>query len=302
MRNLINPLGLEEEEEDYESDDEGISIQNLIDAVHQQAPQGNTPVAITERLHVLVDVLYRQNRLRYEPFEWVYEGLKPLLLEDVLKRRKGTPAALAMAAAAVGRAVGVPLLPMPASPIEAGAGQDPDAAVPVENLPPELALRVSSTTQAAAPGPGPWLLRLSLDTNNSTNSSSTATGVSSNEEQRGEESNSALSNSGLKSTQNGENQGEALYVDAGSGEVLRSPEVLQRYPAVANLSEKEWREQCVLRTWQGLSRIAMQAHQRRGESDLVAQWMYVALALDPGAPEWNRALEAPEIASTGTLR
>ena len=33
-----------------------------------------------------------------------------------------------------------------------------------------------------------------------------------------------------------------------------------------------------------------QAHQRRGESDLVAHWMYVLLALDTRAPEWDHML------------
>lgn len=37
-------------------------------------------------------------------------------------------------------------------------------------------------------------------------------------------------------------------------------------------------------------RLAMTAHQRRGESDSVAHWMYQMLALDVGAPEWGAAL------------
>lgn len=38
--------------------------------------------------------------------------------------------------------------------------------------------------------------------------------------------------------------------------------------------------------WRALLRTIIQAHQRRGESDLVAHWTYVLLALDPGAAEW----------------
>lgn len=38
-------------------------------------------------------------------------------------------------------------------------------------------------------------------------------------------------------------------------------------------------------------RLAMTAHQRRGESDSVAHWMYQLLALDVGAPEWRVALD-----------
>lgn len=39
----------------------------------------------------------------------------------------------------------------------------------------------------------------------------------------------------------------------------------------------------------------MVAHQRRGESDLVVHYMYQVLALDPGAPEWERALQRDEL-------
>ena len=202
----------------------------------------------------------------------------------VLKSRKGTPAALAIAATSLGRRIGLPLLPMPAADIEAGAGQDIEAALVLENLPPDLALRVkNSTTQAAAPGPGAWILRLCTTQSSPTNLNSSVDQVSSTEE--------PLSNNSNSST----NRGTALYVDAGTGEILHHNDVIERYPAVANLSEEEWKEQCVLRTWQGLCRVAMHAHQRRGESDSVAHWMYITLAIDPRAPEWGRALTAPEI-------
>ena len=42
--------------------------------------------------------------------------------------------------------------------------------------------------------------------------------------------------------------------------------------------------------------LAIQAHTRRGESDAVANWLYVKLALDVFALEWERALTTPEIA------
>jgi hypothetical protein len=45
-----------------------------------------------------------------------------------------------------------------------------------------------------------------------------------------------------------------------------------------------------------LVKAAMVAHQRRGESDLVVHYMYQVLALDPGAPEWERALQRDELA------
>ena len=45
----------------------------------------------------------------------------------------------------------------------------------------------------------------------------------------------------------------------------------------------------------------MQAHQRRGESDLVAHWVYVLLALDPRAAEWGHML-ADGSGACGSMR
>ena len=50
-----------------------------------------------------------------------------------------------------------------------------------------------------------------------------------------------------------------------------------------------------LLAWQHSVRSVVQAHQRRGESDLVAHWVYVALALDPQAPEWQHVLRGAEL-------
>jgi hypothetical protein len=282
--NLTDPFGIyaSVEEEEDDEDERGLGIDELAQLVLQRA--GDDKSDITGRLHALVDVLYRTDKikLKYEPFEWVYEGLGPLLLPKVLKKRKGTPAALAIAATAIARKINLSLLPMPAAPIEAGAGQDPDAAIPVENLPPDLQQRVSSTIQAASPGPGPWLLKLFPD--NYTTTAPTA--PSSNDEN---------SNGNVHRGEEGEIEDLGLYLDPSNGDILSSTEVSKRFPSVGRLSPAEWQEQCVLRTWQGLCRIAMQAHQRRGESDFVAHWMFICLALDPSAPEWSRALTAPEV-------
>jgi hypothetical protein len=187
-------------------------------------------------------------RLRCEPFEWVYEGLSPLLLPDCLAARRAAPAAAAVAAAAVGARLGLPLLPLPAEAAPAGLA-GPRAAAPA-GLPPALALRVAA--QPLAPGPGPWLLRLDAP-------------------------------------------GEALFLDAGDGAVMTSAAAAARHPLVAHLSLDEWRARAPLGAWQGLVRVLLQAHQRRGESDLVARWTYVALALDPDAPEWPAVLAGSEL-------
>lgn len=50
-------------------------------------------------------------------------------------------------------------------------------------------------------------------------------------------------------------------------------------------------QHAVLTVWQDLVRTIIQAHQRRGESDQVAHWTYVLLALDPAAHEWQYMLQ-----------
>jgi hypothetical protein len=282
--NLTDPLGiyasLDEEQDD--EDERGLEVEELANLVLQRAGEesATNKESISGRLQALVDVLYRtpKIKLKYEPFEWVYDGLGPLLVSKVLKKRKGTPAALALAAAAVGRKINLPLLPMPAAPIEAGAGQDPDAAIPVDDLPPDLQQRVSSTISAAAPGPGQWLLKVFNPSTTATTTTETTT--------------ETTVESGV-----GKHEIEdlGLYLDPSNGDILSSAEVSKRFPAVGNLTATQWQEQSVVRTWQGLCRIAMQAHQRRGESDFVAHWMFICLALDPSAPEWSRALTAPEV-------
>jgi regulator of sirC expression with transglutaminase-like and TPR domain len=52
-------------------------------------------------------VMFKQAKLRNAPFEWVYDGLAPALLPQVLQRRKGMPLALALVAAAVARRLGI---------------------------------------------------------------------------------------------------------------------------------------------------------------------------------------------------
>ena len=72
-------------------------------------------------------------------------------------------------------------------------------------------------------------------------------------------------------------------------------EVSSRFPGLAAYGSARVRSESVLRTWQGLVDLAVQAHTRRGESDSVAGWLYVKLSLDCFAGEWARALTAPEI-------
>lgn len=55
--------------------------------------------------------------------------------------------------------------------------------------------------------------------------------------------------------------------------------------------EKPQRPPSVVAVWASLARCMVTAHQRRGESDLVAHWLYQLLALDTQAVEWNHVLQ-----------
>ena len=65
-------------------------------------------------------MLTRQHKFRYKPFEWLYEGLDPLLLQPVLEKRQGIPLTLAVLYCSVGLRLGIPLLPQRVPPPATG--------------------------------------------------------------------------------------------------------------------------------------------------------------------------------------
>ena len=131
---------------------------------------GSSGEAQLAQAEALAGVLYRQHRFRFEPFEWVYEGLEPLLLppSGALHRRKLAPLTLAAAAAGAGRRLGLPLLPVPAEPgeviaaavAEGPAGGAAAGGLPLDQLRPEVAQRYAGRAGAAPPTAGPWVLLL----------------------------------------------------------------------------------------------------------------------------------------------
>ncbi len=58
-----------------------------------------------------------------------------------------------------------------------------------------------------------------------------------------------------------------------------------------DLQAAPWRwDVSVLQVLAEFARVAVTAHQRRGESDAVAFWMYQLMALDCMAPEWQHVM------------
>jgi len=73
-----------------------------------QLPQ----LAISANLACL-QTLFHKARFRQDPFEWVYEGLSPLDMLDVLTSGKGISLTLATTFAGVSRELGIPMSLMP---------------------------------------------------------------------------------------------------------------------------------------------------------------------------------------------
>ena len=52
---------------------------------------------------------------RQKPFDWNYEGLKPLLLHEVLTRRRGMSLSLCLLSTCIAKRLGIILTPVPVS-------------------------------------------------------------------------------------------------------------------------------------------------------------------------------------------
>ena len=257
-----DPLGLEEGARADAEEAEGRRIEEVASLVSAD-PQSTT--SIDGFLETMRSLKYT-----YEPFEWVYEGLDPIMMRFALQGRTGsglesrnkcTPAALALALSTIGERIGLNLLPIPAFGASYGGEAMPLDASLLEGLSEDAALRMRSKTQAVAPEPNTWLL--------------------------------------FADKKNDEN---STWIDCKQGVVVAGREVSERFPSLAGYGASRARSESVLRTWQGLVDLAIQAHTRRGESDSVAGWLYVKLSLDVFAGEWERALQAPEIGKAYTLR
>jgi len=58
-----------------------------------------------------LQVICEQADIKQQPYEWVYDGLQPLLLDSVLETHKGVHISLAALYCAVGRRLSCSLMP-----------------------------------------------------------------------------------------------------------------------------------------------------------------------------------------------
>lgn len=250
IKEISDPLGLEQK---------SMTVTDLLAAASRHISPLLDQATVNsdrERLETFVRKIYVDMKYKYEPFEWLYEGLSPIAMSHVLHTRKGTPAALALCLSALGERIGLMLLPMPNILMDQIDLTNNEVYKSfLDSLPSETALRLKSKTQSVIPEPTTWFLRLD----------------------------------------NGTIQAEdtALFINCKKGIVMDKNDMMKVNPYLANMTLSEWRQQSTLRTWGGLIALAVQAHQRRGESDLVAHWIYMKLALDPLATEWETAISSP---------
>lgn len=92
----------------------------------------------------------------------------------------------------------------------------------------------------------------------------------------------------------------AVYLDfSHKSKLLDSAACKQRYPELDNIIQQQEAaskadaapHSSVIHLWADMARTMVMAHQRRGESDLVAHWLYQLLALDTTAEEWGHAMQ-----------
>ena len=61
----------------------------------------------------VLQTLFHKGRFRQEPYEWVYDGLKPLDMMDVLQTNKGISLTLAVSFLGIARHLGIPMSMIP---------------------------------------------------------------------------------------------------------------------------------------------------------------------------------------------
>lgn len=253
---LQQDVGFLSLDQDTGSDKDVRSAPDALDALAAKVAEHSGSSSVQnarERLQQMSEVLFQQQGFKYEPVEWVYEGVGPALLPHVLHTRCGVPLALAGVYGAVARRVGVPLVLL----VAPGGGPHTTQEGPalVSQLPAELAARHAARTVAAPPAPEDVVLRYDAPP--------------------GE----------------GDSAGP-LFVDVSdsAGAVLELHAAQRRFPSI-DLSAPLGGSLAVAAA-AAMCRVMVSAHQRRGESDAVAHWLYQLLALDSAAGEWRVALQA----------
>jgi hypothetical protein len=85
-------------------------------------------------------------------------------------------------------------------------------------------------------------------------------------------------------------QQHAAAVDASSQQIGWLPPEPEPVHPAQPMQQHTVHPPGVVTVWASFARSMVTAHQRRGESDFVAQWLFQLLALDSQAVEWSHVL------------
>ncbi|DBB12185.1 hypothetical protein WJX82_000627 [Trebouxia sp. C0006] len=238
------------------------------DLFHAEATKHHTPPLDVQQqqLQCITQTLFHKARFRQDPFEWVYEGLSPLDMLDVLTSGKGISLTLAITFAGVARELGIPvsLLPILEAPV-------PELAIP-ENI----RHRQATQTIATAPEPNAWLVRTEWPAQ----MAALQHGAKHPEQQTPVPRDMHATNA---------EELQPCFADPVKGSVMSLADCQAKYPHMQLAAQWRW-DVSVLQVLAEFPRVAVTAHQRRGESDAVAFWMYQLMALDCMAPEWQHVM------------
>ncbi|KAL6750155.1 hypothetical protein V8C86DRAFT_3110173 [Haematococcus lacustris] len=266
-----------------------------------------------QQLEAVRFYLYRHLRLRHEPIEWVYDGLRPLLLRRAIARRKAAPLALGMLAAGLSSRVGLPAVVVRATPLVDTSGQGPANLL---NIPDGVAARQAGRAASVLPSDCWLVVAVQPRVSRGDLEHPTGQGAAHQQQQQQQEGQHDKKTTSdqqdqrwhghISRTKGGaragvvwEPSGVFLDVSVRGGAVMDWPLLTRRYPQLASQLQQQLLAGTSLAspaTFQSLVadlvRTVLTARQRRGESDSVAHWLWQLLALDPGAPEWQAVLAA----------
>ncbi|KAL3151872.1 hypothetical protein ABBQ38_012834 [Trebouxia sp. C0009 RCD-2024] len=240
----------------------------LAEEVRQAAPTGLFDVALypkhtpssgthMEQLQCITKTMFHKGRFRQEPYEWVYDGLKPLDIVDVVYTNKGISLTLAVTFLGIARHLGIPMSMVPI----------PEAPVPEVVTPANIKRRQATQTKATAPEPAAWLLRTEWPAQLAADACQDPT----------------LQLPGADSSL------PPCFVNPLKASVMSQEECQKQNPHMRMDVPWLW-DVSLISVLAEFARVAITAHQRRGESDAVAFWIYQLMALDTMAPEWQHVM------------
>eukprot|EP01025_Chloroclados_australasicus_P009023 TRINITY_DN1341_c0_g1_i2.p1 TRINITY_DN1341_c0_g1~~TRINITY_DN1341_c0_g1_i2.p1 ORF type:complete len:415 (+),score=24.66 TRINITY_DN1341_c0_g1_i2:109-1245(+) len=121
----------------------------------------NYALSELELLKSIKTMFFEEYNFRTPPFEWVYDGLAPLIIADVMKNRKGLPFSVGIIIWGACNRAGIACNMCKVSRVEGQSIDVQNLAKGVQNLPVYVAAKHIGRSLQATPEPECWLLQFS---------------------------------------------------------------------------------------------------------------------------------------------